>query len=244
MHQRTIAQWLISGTSSAVAHGVAIGIAVGMVTTSLLWLSPPEGVNSIELIASLPSESTHEATISKIQIVANSLPAESAAQFDKLCDAQPMNIDRQSDLPIPQVDLVVARNTLPRRTSGRLTDNPTTESGSPTLPRAASPASVSARNAVGVKTDTLPRKIDRSCPAPKYPKEALSKRIEGSVILRVRVGPEGTVTHASIHRSSGYASLDRAAIAAVRRWLFQPALISGQPVTKEIAVPVDFEIAR
>ena len=78
-------------------------------------------------------------------------------------------------------------------------------------------------------------------PAPSYPREALAARQTGRVSVRVEVGPDGTVLAAAVHRSSGIASLDRAALEAVRRWRFPPD--PSEPV-RRLAVPIQFTIAE
>jgi len=57
---------------------------------------------------------------------------------------------------------------------------------------------------------------------PPYPKRAREMGWEGTVVLRVEVKPDGTVEAASVHRTSGYLTLDEAALIAVKRWRFAP----------------------
>ena len=52
---------------------------------------------------------------------------------------------------------------------------------------------------------------------------------------------DGSVVNASVHRSSGSALLDEAAVAAVRAWHFSPAAEQGRPA-RQIAVPINFVI--
>jgi protein TonB len=100
-----------------------------------------------------------------------------------------------------------------------------------------SPASVASE---GADVDELPRIV--SNPAPRYPAEALMTGIQGVVVLRVAVGADGRVVSTRVHRTSGLASLDEAALEAVRRWRFVPARRRGVPVAREVAVPVRFTI--
>jgi TonB family protein len=53
---------------------------------------------------------------------------------------------------------------------------------------------------------------------------------EGTVRLRVLVKLDGTVQEVAVTSSSGSPVLDRAAVAAVRRWLFIPATRDGDPI--------------
>lgn len=80
-------------------------------------------------------------------------------------------------------------------------------------------------------------------PAPAYPRDALIAGAQGTVILRVLVGEDGTPLEVSIERSSGNRSLDNAARSQVlRRWKFQPATDGGHPVKAYGLIPVDFTL--
>ncbi|MDH5821498.1 energy transducer TonB [Luteimonas sp. RD2P54] len=77
-------------------------------------------------------------------------------------------------------------------------------------------------------------------PAPRYPTAALRRGESGEVLLRVEVDENGRAAAVEVMRSSNSRSLDRAAVTAVRRWRFQPALRDGQPVPGTVQVPIDF----
>ncbi|REK24020.1 MAG: TonB family protein [Planctomycetota bacterium] len=94
-------------------------------------------------------------------------------------------------------------------------------------------------NAVGARVDQLPQKLPNN-PPPLYPADALRGRWEGRVMIRVTVTTDGTVRNASIYRSSGWRSLDAAALGAVTNWRFSPARRAGQAVNHEVVVPVRF----
>lgn len=80
-------------------------------------------------------------------------------------------------------------------------------------------------------------------PAPRYPADALRRGWEGTVWLRVRVDEAGRPVEVEIERSSGHASLDRAARQQVRdRWRFQPAVRDGRPVPAWGRVPIRFSL--
>jgi protein TonB len=77
-----------------------------------------------------------------------------------------------------------------------------------------------------------------------YPPAARAQRIEGTVLLLVTVDSAGRVTDASISQSSGHAILDRAALAAVRAWRFEPARQGGAPVIAQVELPVRFQMEK
>ena len=67
-----------------------------------------------------------------------------------------------------------------------------------------------------------------STPPPKYPTEALRSQQSGEVVVEFTVGVDGSVTEARVVRSNPPRVFDREAVAAVKRWRFQPV---GAPVT-------------
>jgi protein TonB len=92
------------------------------------------------------------------------------------------------------------------------------------------------------------RGIDRAAaplagnPHPRYPTQARSRGHEGRVLIQVSVLGNGRVGSARVASSSGHGSLDRAALKAVKRWRFRPALRGGKPVAATLTVPVVFRL--
>jgi protein TonB len=80
-------------------------------------------------------------------------------------------------------------------------------------------------------------------PRPRYPLSARRRGLEGRVVLRVFVEPDGRVRSIDILESSRHAVLDDAAVEALLRWRFDPARRSGVPVASWIDVPVAFRLA-
>lgn len=79
-------------------------------------------------------------------------------------------------------------------------------------------------------------------PRPNYPPEARASGREGKVRVKVLIAENGTPGDIQLAESSGSASLDEAALTALRRWRFQPALRNGQPVLAWVTVPVIFSL--
>ncbi len=65
---------------------------------------------------------------------------------------------------------------------------------------------------------------------------------QGRVIVRVVVGADGRPSSVAVGTSSGYPSLDEAAVAAVKDWTFAPALADGVPVEASADIPVVFRL--
>lgn len=81
----------------------------------------------------------------------------------------------------------------------------------------------------------------RFTPAPVYPVQARRSRMEGRVVLRVRVLPPGAVADVHVIESSGWPLLDREALETVRRWRFEPAP-AGVTDAAVVTVPIAFRL--
>jgi protein TonB len=77
---------------------------------------------------------------------------------------------------------------------------------------------------------------------PVYPETARRRGQQGRVLLQVNVSAEGLPVTVSVAQSSGYPSLDAAALTAVQRWRFVPATRAGAPVAASAEVPVRFRL--
>lgn len=76
-----------------------------------------------------------------------------------------------------------------------------------------------------------------------YPAYANLKKQEGDVLLAVDVSANGRPTRVEVETSSGFKSLDEAAVAGVRRYFrFKPAQLDGKPVATRVQVPVQFRL--
>lgn len=89
-----------------------------------------------------------------------------------------------------------------------------------------------------------PLPIDGQSPPPTYPPSALRKGETGTVMVRIQVDAQGNPGGVALIRRSGSRDLDRAAMEAVRKWKFQPAIDDGQPVAGAVDIPVEFNLER
>jgi protein TonB len=78
--------------------------------------------------------------------------------------------------------------------------------------------------------------------SPVYPSLARKAGIEGKVLLRVTIGEDGRVEAASVIHSDVTPAMERAAIAAVMKFEFEPAMQQTIPVRSLMAVPVTFRL--
>ncbi len=86
------------------------------------------------------------------------------------------------------------------------------------------------------------RPLYRKNPRPAYPRLARRRGYQGTVILEVLVGHDGTPRKVRLFQSSGYSSLDKAAAAALKKWLFAPGSKNGIPVDMWVKIPVRFQL--
>ena len=75
---------------------------------------------------------------------------------------------------------------------------------------------------------------------PEYPEQALTQRVQGPVLLDVRIGEDGAVQE--IKLVSGSPLLAEAAVAAVRQWRFRPRTVSGRAVAMETRITLNFTL--
>jgi protein TonB len=73
---------------------------------------------------------------------------------------------------------------------------------------------------------------------PTYPEFAREAQIQGKVTLHVLVGKDGRVK--SVKVIKGVTGLNEAAVEAIKKWVFKPALSNNKPVAVWVEVPMDF----
>lgn len=95
--------------------------------------------------------------------------------------------------------------------------------------------------AAAQRPKTPPRLLSGANPA--YPEDLRRQGIEGAVRVRVVVGKDGSVETANVAASSGYPSMDDAAVAAAYRYRFSPALnVYEEPVRCAVSQTVQFRL--
>jgi periplasmic protein TonB len=89
-----------------------------------------------------------------------------------------------------------------------------------------------------VYVEELPEAITKV--PPQYPDIAREASVDGTVLVQALVGKDGKVKDVRVQKS--IPMLDAAAQAAVRQWVFKPALSNNKPVAVWVAVPVRFTL--
>ena len=102
----------------------------------------------------------------------------------------------------------------------------------------ATPAKVPTRVAAAEQEKKITRKVN-----PKYPKEAFEAKITGLISLETTIGVDGKVTNVR-PLTTGDAALIKAAVDAVKQWVYKPTKINGMYVEVMTIVQVNFKVGE
>jgi len=78
--------------------------------------------------------------------------------------------------------------------------------------------------------------------APKYPRIAKRKGLEGTVTYEVWLDEKGKQIKQLLKDSSGARVLDVAALKAIKTWKFSPHSVNGKKIAHRIYVPISFKL--
>lgn len=120
-----------------------------------------------------------------------------------------------------------------------------TQVAAPTPADAAPATAAQATQAESVPAEvisTQPR-FARAPAPPMYPAQAKRRQQQGTVWVEVRLNAQGRQLAVQVLRTSGVPSLDKAALAAVRKWQFLPEQHNGVGVPSRVHIPIEFAIA-
>jgi len=181
-------------------------------------------------------------------------PAEPQAQ------ASEPQVDQAPPLPTPPSDIAAppasASSKPPAMAAEPKPESPPTPAPRPVQsdkphraialhPPAQSPTTVSVPAAAAAIAAVLPARpvagMESDRP-PVYPEAARRRGQQGRVLLQVDVSAHGAPIEVSVAQSSGFASLDDAALRAVQQWRFVPATRGGTPIPAVAEVPVRFRL--
>jgi protein TonB len=77
---------------------------------------------------------------------------------------------------------------------------------------------------------------------PTFPPLARDASIQGSVVLQIMIGEDGTIQHIKV--VSGHPMLVPSAIEAVEKWRYEPFLEDEKPVAVDTRVTVEFSLPK
>lgn len=92
------------------------------------------------------------------------------------------------------------------------------------------------------QTENRNAQVVRQVPA-KYPLQAARNGEQGWVDVAFTVNPDGSVSNAHVTDAEPRRVFDRAAIDAVSRWQFKPALINGRPTAVVVKRRIEFKLS-
>lgn len=123
---------------------------------------------------------------------------------------------------------------------------PPVEPVAPADPRPTAPVAAPAQETAPATPVFLPatRAASTRNPKPEYPMIAKRRGWEGTVLLEVEVGENGTPRSVKVLESSGRELLDQSALRAVRLWLFNPATEDGKPVASTMTLSIVFKLEK
>lgn len=78
---------------------------------------------------------------------------------------------------------------------------------------------------------------------PEYSSVAMRSQIQGDVVLQAVISETGVVEDVQIVKPLN-PLLDKAALTAVRQWLYKPAMFNGRPVRVYLSVTITFRISQ
>jgi TonB family protein len=92
------------------------------------------------------------------------------------------------------------------------------------------------RTGNGVVAPTLVYKLE-----PSYSIEARALKVQGTVVLAVVIGTDGTAGDVQLRQSVGY-GLDEQALKAITQWTFKPGTRDGMAVPVQASIQVNFRL--
>ena len=81
-------------------------------------------------------------------------------------------------------------------------------------------------------------------PVPEYPRAARRAGETGRVVVRVYIDEAGLPGDVQVNRTSGFARLDDAALAAVQKARFRPYTENGRPTACWALIPLTFDLEK
>jgi protein TonB len=109
------------------------------------------------------------------------------------------------------------------------------------------PQSAAARSAAaaGVNPSSLAASLKRTkYVGPEFPSKALSQRVSGAVTVEYTVDTNGDPRDVRVVEATPPGVFDHAAVAAVKRWHYDPVIANGAPVEVPVRTSIRFELPK
>jgi TonB family protein len=102
-----------------------------------------------------------------------------------------------------------------------------------------------AAQAAGVNPASLAAQLKRTrYTPPEFPNKALSQRLSGSVTVEYTVDTNGEPRDVRVVEATPPGVFDKSAVAAVKRWKYDPVLANGAPVEVPVRTSIRFELPK
>ena len=142
--------------------------------------------------------------------------------------------DAGSEVQAPSVDAASASDS---SNSGALSGIVSSNAVAPLAPEIRSEGEGPVKVGGNVKEPKLITRV-----MPEYPTVAKEAHIEGDVLVKTTIDPKGNVVNMQV--VSGPAMLRGPALAALRRWKYEPSTLNGQPIAVQLMVTLKFSANR
>jgi protein TonB len=77
---------------------------------------------------------------------------------------------------------------------------------------------------------------------PRYPQRALMRHVEGKVVLRFTINPDGSVSDAEVVDAEPTGYFEQSALRAISRWQFHPKVVDGKAVSRIATQTISFRL--
>ena len=112
-------------------------------------------------------------------------------------------------------------------------------------PKAPQTAAVRAAAASGINPASLAASLKRTrYVPPEFPSKALSQRLNGAVTVEYTVDASGDPRDVRVIEATPPGVFDHAAVAAVKRWHYDPVIANGAPVEVPVRTSIRFELPK
>ena len=229
---------------SSLAHGAFFGTLFVFVSLSgQLALPDPNQTSSLmAILVAAPPPPPPAAAEPASPAPAASAPAPEEPVLKELAPAPPQ-LDFDLDLPLappeePPVLALAAAPGLSNGLGGGFGSGPGAGfgvEGGVGWSTGASGPGVPVRVGKGISAPEVIHRVE-----PVYPPDAVTARVEGTVVVEATVDEQGNVIAVNVLRSIG--PLDQAAIDAVTQWRYSPLRVNDEPAQFVLTVNVSFRL--
>ncbi|MCG7960919.1 MAG: TonB family protein [Candidatus Thiodiazotropha taylori] len=77
---------------------------------------------------------------------------------------------------------------------------------------------------------------------PRYPQRALMRHVEGKVVLRFTINPDGSVSDAEVIEAEPVGYFEQSALRAISRWQFHPKVVDGKAVSRVATQTISYRL--